>query len=127
MILLDTGYLLRILVADSPESVRTLAWYQAGVHLCTSSLNWYEFLCGPVDDDGIRIVQSLLQDRVLPFTIDHAAEAARLFAATDCKQELRGIIMVATAAIKANAELATADIEAYSRFRRFGLSLAEIR
>ncbi len=127
MILLDTGYLLRILVADSPESERVLSWYQAGARLCTSSLSWNEFLCGPVDEDGVRVVLSLLQDRVLPFTADHAVETARLFKATGRKQELRGVIMTAAATIKANAELATTDIEPFSRFRRYGLSLAEIR
>lgn len=52
MILLDTEYLNRALVPDSIESERILGWFEAGEDLCTSSIAWYEFLCGPFDDVG---------------------------------------------------------------------------
>ena len=127
MILLDTNYLIRVLVPDSVEAERVTDWYQAHEDLCTSSVAWYEFLCGPVDDEGILIVQSLLQGRVLPFTADQAAESARLHNATGRKRGLRVDAMIAAAAIIANAELATGNVVDFSNFKPFGLRLAEIR
>ncbi len=124
MILLDTNYLIRALVRDSVESERIVDWFQAGEDLCTSSIAWYEFLCGPVDDEGVLVVQSLLQERMLPYTTDQAIESARLFNATGRKRHLRVDAMIAAAAILANAELATGNTGHFAEFRKLGLKLA---
>ena len=124
MILLDTNYLIRALVPDSVESEKIIDWFKAGIDLCTSSVAWYEFLCGPVDDKGVLTVQSLLRERVLPFTADQAAEASRLFNATGRQRHLRVDAMIAAAAIIANADLATGNIEHFFEFRKYGLQLA---
>jgi len=124
MILLDTNYLIRALVRDSVESERIVDWFQAGEDLCTSSIAWYEFLCGPVDDEGVLVVQSLLQERMLPYTTDQAIESARLFNATGRKRHLRVDAMIAAAAILANAELATGNDGHFAEFRKYGLKLA---
>jgi predicted nucleic acid-binding protein len=124
MILLDTTYLIRALVPDSVESERIVDWFQAGEDLCTSSIAWHEFLCGPADDEGVLVVQSLLQDRVLPYTGDQASESARLFNATGGKRHLRVHSMIAAAAIVADAELATGDSGHFMEFGRYGLKLA---
>lgn len=124
MILLDTNYLIQALVPDSVESERIIDWFEAGVDLCTSSVAWYEFLCGPVDDEGVLAVQSLLRERVLPFTADQAAESSRLFNAMGKERQLRVDAMIAAAAIIANAELATGNVEHFLGFRNYGLQLA---
>ena len=126
MILLDTDYLIRALVPDSVEAEMVVDWFQAGVDLCTSSVAWYEFLCGPVDYEGVLTVQSLLRDRILPFTADQASESSRLFNATGRKRHLRGAAMIAAAAIIANAELATGDTDHFTSFKKFGLRLANM-
>lgn len=123
MILLDTNYLIRTLVPDSPEANRVLEWYQAGSELCTSSVAWYEFLCGPVDDEGILIIKSILSERILPFTADMATESSRLFNATDRKRTLRVDAMIAAAAIVANAEFATDNAADFEHFVPWGLKL----
>jgi len=46
MILLDTNYLIGMLVRDSRESEEVVEWYRKE-DLCTSSVCWYEFLRGP--------------------------------------------------------------------------------
>lgn len=124
MILLDTNYLIRALVPGSIESGKIIDWFKAGIDLCTSSVAWYEFLCGPVDDEGVLTVQSLLRERVLPFTTDQAAESSRLFNATGRQRHLRVAAMIASAAIIANADLATGNIEHFLQFRNHGLKLA---
>ncbi len=125
MILLDTNYLIRSLVPGSRESKQLVAWFKAGEDLCTSSIAWYEFLCGPVDDEGVLVVQTLLRERIIPFTADQASESARLYNATGRKRHLRIDAMIAAAAIIVNAELATADTEHFMDFIPLGLRLTK--
>ena len=123
MILLDTNYLIRSLVPETPEALRIIDWIQIGEVLCTSGIAWYEFLCGPVNDEGIIVVYSVLEERVLPFTADQAAESARLFNKTGRKRNLRVDAMIASAAIITNAKLATENTTDFTHFVHLGLKL----
>jgi predicted nucleic acid-binding protein len=123
MILLDTNYLIRALVPDSEEMQRIVDWVTAGEELITSAVSWYEFLCGPVDEEGITVVSSLIEDRIIPFTRDQAAEAARLFNETGRKRNLRVDAMIASAAILTHAELATENLGDFTDFTASGLQL----
>ena len=110
MILLDTNYLIRMLVAGTREAERINAWLDDHEELCTSSVSWYEFLSGPVDDVGVDLVRTVIQDRVLPFVADTASEAARLFNAAGRARRLRVDAMVAASATMVNASLATGNL-----------------
>ena len=123
MILLDTNYLIRALVRDAPEAEQVRTWLRGGEALCTSAVVWYEFLCGPVDEDDVALVHAILDDRVLPFTADMAAQAARLFNACGRQRRLRVDAMIASAAIVANAALATDNTEDFRVFTAHGLRL----
>ena len=125
MILLDANYLIRALVKDAQELERIRAWLTEGENLCTSAVVWYEFLCGPVDDTGVNVVRAILNDRVLPFTADQAAESARLYNAVGRQRHLRVDAMIASAAIVANAALATNNIEGFRAFTPSGLRLVQ--
>ena len=125
MILLDTNYLIRALVAGTTEADEVSAWLARGEELCTSSIAWYEFLCGPVDGEGIELVRSVVSDRVLPFTADQAAESARLYSAVGRSRRLRVDAMITAAAIVANAHLATDNREDFGHFTAHGLRLVE--
>jgi predicted nucleic acid-binding protein len=121
--LLDTNYLIRMLVKGSLESEKIISWIQTGEELCSSSVCWYEFLCGPVDEPGIHTVFSILDGRIIPFTSDQAQESARLFNATGRKRRLRVDAMIAAAAILSNATLATDNLEDFSAFEKEGLKV----
>jgi len=125
MILLDTNYLIRALVPESSEANRVTGWFKAGEDLCTSVIAWYEFLCGPVDDEGVLVVKTLLRERIIPFTADQASESARLYNATGRKRHLRIEAMIAAAAIIVNAELATTDTGHFMDFIPLGLKLTK--
>lgn len=125
MILLDTNYLIRVLVPRSEESRRVIKWIEEGEELLTSAVSWYEFVCGPVDDEGISIVSSLIEGRIIPFTGDQAVEAARLFNETGRKRHLRVDAMIASAAIVTNARLATENISDFEKFTPLGLQMIE--
>ncbi len=121
MILLDTNYLIRVLVQGSSESERIMRWVSAGEDLCTSSIAWYEFLCGPVDDAGVDLVGAIIKYRIIPYVSDHAVESSRLFNATGRKRRLRVDSMIAAAAIVINAPLATDNSQDFGEFISHGL------
>mgnify|MGYP006290127983 CR=1 FL=1 len=98
-------------------------WVEQESDLITSSISWYEFLCGPVDQNGIELMESILKDRVIPFTSDHAREAARLFNTVGRRRSLRVDAMIAAAAIVNNAALATDNRRDFSVFTGQGLRL----
>ena len=124
VILLDTNYLIQALVEGSAEAEKVFLWSQhEGGDLVTSSVAWYEFLCGPVDREGVEIVQLLLDGRIIPYTADQAVESARLFNAVGRARHLRIDAMIAAAAIVANARLATGNTEDFRAFEPFGLRL----
>ena len=123
MILLDTNYLIRMLVAGTREAERINAWLDDHEELCTSSVSWYEFLSGPVDDVGVDLVRTVIQDRVLPFVADTASEAVRLFNAAGRARRLRVDAMVAASATMVNASLATGNLGDFGVFVATGLRL----
>jgi predicted nucleic acid-binding protein len=122
MILLDTNYLIRILVNGSEEADQAVFWFET-TELCTSTVVWYEFLSGPVDAEGVEVIQALLRDRILPYNATQAAESARLFEATGRMRWLRVTSMIAASAIISNVTLATKDTDDFRTFVPFGLKM----
>ncbi len=123
MILLDTNYLIRALVEGTMEAERVSSWLDQGEELCTSSIAWYEFLSGPVDDAGVDVMRAVLHDRVLPFIADTASEAARLFNASGRARRLRFDAMIAASATMTAAGLATGNEADFRTFTTEGLLL----
>lgn len=122
-ILLDTNYLIKALIPNSTEAAHIGAWIEKKIDLITSSICWYEFLCGPVDTNGIEVMEMILQGRIIPFTGDQSREAASLFNRTGRKRSLRVDSMIAAAAIISNAALATDNNRDFSLFEELGLTL----
>jgi len=127
VILLDTNYLIRALVAGTTEADQVARWISTDTELCTSSVCWYEFVCGPVDDQGLLVMEAILDRRILPFAMDHAMEASRLFNATGRLRQLRVDAMIAATAIMVNAELATGNTEDFKAFAPYGLRMARFQ
>ena len=125
MILLDTNYLIRFLVVESDEAEQVKRWIRNKENLCTSSICWYEFLCGPVDEEAIILVASILNEQIFPFSSAQAREAARLFNHCGRKRSLRVDAMVAAAAIISESVLATENSEDFAPFASSGLRLME--
>ncbi len=123
MICLDTNYLIRGLVRGSTESRELSTWITRGEIIVTSSVAWYEFLCGPVSDREIRTMRAFLQ-RVLTFDESHAVVAATLFNAGGRKRSQRVDIMIAAAAISSGTKLATNNRDDFTRFTANGLVFA---
>lgn len=123
MIHLDTSFLVRALAAGTPQDGRLRAWLAAGEPLGMSAVAWAEFLCGPVEAVGVELVGRVVHERV-PFGEGEAALAARLFNESGRRRGSLADCMIAAAAIRAGAALATENPADFRRFTPAGLSLA---
>jgi predicted nucleic acid-binding protein len=124
VILLDTNYLIRMLVKGTPVAAHVSRWILEGESFCTSAICWYEFVTGPVDEQGTGVVMEVLDERIVPFTADYAREAARLYNATERRRRTRIDAMIAATAIVTNAHLATENRDDFTPFEPLGLRIA---
>ena len=123
MICLDTNYLIRGLIPKTPEAEKILGWLEAGEPIGIPSVAWYEFLCGPVQEEEIQLAIAILTAGILALGAPQAAEAARLFNATARSRRLRVDAMIAGTATAANADLATLNRDDFEPFVAHGLTL----
>ena len=124
MIILDANYLIGAPKPSSPERDEIKRWLAAGESLATSSIAWTEFLSGPVTEENISDLRSLLDGGILEFDEPCAATAAHLFNATGRKRSLRVDGLIAATAIENDSRLATRNLEDFQLFVPHGLKLA---
>ena len=122
MIQLDTSFLIRALVAGSPEDGMLRRWLQDRTPLAVSAVAWTEFLCGPLKAREIQLAE-LITGEVLPFGPDEAAVAAELFNGTGRRRGSLIDCMVAAAALCRDASLATANPADFRRLEARGLKV----
>jgi len=120
---LDTSFLIRALVADSPESTLLHTWIAGKLPVGISAVPWTEFLCGPLTEEQIELALALLSEPAA-YTAAHAQRAATLFNASGRRRGSLVDCMVAAAAIEAGAALATGNPKDFRRFEPQGLLLA---
>ena len=123
MICLDTNYLVCALVPGSQEARAVGTWLKKDERLFASTVAWYEFLCGPVRAEEVRLVRGLLAGGVSAFDEAQAMTSARLFNAAGRARRLRVDAMIAACAIEAGCCLATANRADFSAFVPYGLKL----
>lgn len=122
MIHLDTSFLIRALVVGSGEDRQLRAWLHDEQAVGISAVGWAEFLCGPVDGALLQLAARVLQEPD-PFLTEDAATAARLFNLTGRRRGTLTDCMIAAAAIRAGAALATSNRADFRRFEASGLRL----
>jgi len=88
-----------------------------------SAIAWAEFLCGPVDEHQVKLAAQIVSERV-PFGEEDAAVAARLFNESGRHRGSLVDCMLAAAALRAGAAVATANPSDFRRFEAGGISLA---
>ena len=123
MIHLDTGFLIKALVRDSPEDLKLRSWLRTRTQVGMSSIAWAEFLCGPVETNDVDLAARIIQDRV-PFVDEDAVEAARLFNLGGRRRGTLIDCMIAAVALRTKASLATTNPEDFRRLQSAGLKLA---
>lgn len=78
MIHLDTNFLIRALVAGTPQDIQLQQWISSNEQLGIDSIVWAEFLCGPLTSQQIASIQSIV-GHIEPFLPQDGTVAARLF------------------------------------------------
>lgn len=125
MIHLDTGFLIRGFVAGSLEHGRVRRWLRDREPIGMSSIAWAEFLCGPVPSQVVEdIAEALGEPR--PFDGGDATLAAELFNLGGRRRGHFADCMIAAAAIRAGATLATNNIADFKRFEAQGLVIKSL-
>ena len=126
MIHLDTNVLIGLAEADS-SILRTVGkWLDNGEKLAVSSIAWFEFRCGPLEQDARDLIEHVIAGRVIVFNEEHAQRAAELFNSAGRSRASRWDCMIAGAAIESRARLATRNAADFARFKAYGLELAAL-
>jgi len=122
VIQLDTSFLIRALVAGTPEDGLLRRWLRDRTPLAVSAVVWTEFLCGPLREREIQLA-ARVAGAVLPYGADEAAVAADLFNRTGRRRGSLTDCMVAAAALCRDASLATSNPADFRRFEARGLKV----
>jgi predicted nucleic acid-binding protein len=122
LILLDTSFLIRCLVAGSAQDRQLRSWLADKEPIGISSIAWAEFLCGPVQPAMIEAVTRFVTVRAALGEED-ALLAAQLFNGSGRRRGSLADCMIAASAIRAQAPLATANVTDFRRFCSAGLDL----
>ncbi len=123
MIHLDTNYLIGLAVPSSGAAQNADQWLATGELFAASALAWAEFLNGPVSATEIALVESVVENRIIPFDKPTAVLAAELFNKIGRWRGSRFDCLIAATAILANAELATENKSDFTPFVSHGLKL----
>ena len=123
MIHLDTSFLVRALVAGTPEEAKLRMWLGQGEGLIMSAVAWAEFLCGPIDVDDLELAERFVE-RQVNFTADQAMVAARLFNESGRRRGTLIDCMIGAAALADGAAIATSNPADFNRFGAAGVKIA---
>lgn len=121
---LDANYLILSLARERPEALRLQQWLDQGESIGTSAIAWMEFATGPVPASAIEAMRQVLKGQIHPLTWEEAELAARLFNLAGRRRPLRYDCLIAAAAIRVNARLATTNARDFTAFQSEGLLLA---
>jgi predicted nucleic acid-binding protein len=94
-----------------------------GEPAATSSLAWFEYVCGPLAESEQHLVRAAIGAQILDVDDAVAEYAAALFNHAGRKRSLRTDSLIAATAILAGAELASYNAEDFASFAAHGLKL----
>ena len=122
MIHLDTNVLiaLPLLARQRHPLVQRIS---KGEPVAISSLVWFEYVCGPVEESEQFLVRTAIGAQILPVDEEVAERAAALFNHAGRKRSLRTDSLIAATAIGAGAELASYNAGDFAAFAAHGLRL----
>lgn len=125
MIHLDTSVLiaLPVLARQGHALTQRIA---RGEPVATSSLAWFEYVCGPLPESEQSLVRAAIGGLILPVDEAVAERAADIFNRAGRRRTLRTDSLIAATAIVAGAELASFNAEDFAPFTAHGLKLVAL-
>lgn len=124
---LDTNYLIHLEVAASRQAKQLQAWIEEGHAIAVSSIAWSEYLCGPPRGDPDKEAIALTSQIVgvpVAFGGSEAELSAKLFNLGGRRPRSLADCQIAAVALRAGAQLATANAADFAAFAPAGLMLA---
>ena len=125
MIHLDTNVLIALPLLARQRHALTLR-IGKGEPVATSSLAWFEYVCGPLAESEQNLVRAAIGAQILDVDEAVAERAAALFNLAGRKRSLRTDSLIAATAILAGAELASYNAEDFAPFTAHGLKLLAV-
>ena len=126
MIQLDTNVLIGLADSETPVIRAVERWLGDRETLAVSAIAWFEFNCGPLDEDAIGLIEHVISGRIVGFNAAQAERAAELFNSAGRQRASRWDCMIAAAAIESGARLATLNGADFARFKAAGLDLVAV-
>ncbi|MEA2625507.1 MAG: hypothetical protein QOD06_1552 [Candidatus Binatota bacterium] len=123
MIHLDTSFLIGSLQPGSSEDARLRTWLRNHEPVGISTIAWTEFLCGPVDQEQQALAAGIV-GQPEAFLVEDSERAAELFNAGGRRRGTLIDCMIAAVALRADAALATMDVDGFRRLGSAGLRIA---
>lgn len=124
MVHLDTNFLIEALKPKSAEQARVLGWWSvAHEDVNVSSIVWAEFFAGPLSQAHEQTARTFFPSPE-PFFAADAEFAAELFNKSGRRSRTLADCMIAAAAIRCGAKLATINTSDFQPFVQHGLTLA---
>jgi predicted nucleic acid-binding protein len=124
LIHLDTNYL--IFGADRTHAAhrQLKAWRASGETFAVSAMAWSEFRCGPLTPALLQAWEALVEGRVVPIDRTVAERASDIFNLTGRRARSLPDCLIAAAAMRSGASLATLNPKDFSAMAKLGLVLA---
>ncbi len=119
---LDTDFLIRALVAGTPEDRQLRRWLRERASVRMSAVAWAELLCGPIGEPERQLVRDIV-GTPLTLTDRDAETAAALFNVGGRRRGSLSDCLIAATALRANATLVTGNAADYRRFEAAGRRL----
>jgi predicted nucleic acid-binding protein len=123
---LDTNVLIRMAAFDQTVMDFMEQQLAGGEEIVVSSIVWYEFLVGPIDQNEVAFVLSILAKAPITFDEPLAKQAANLFNQTGRARKRKTDTMIAATALAHGGRLATGNVHDFQCFDSFGLKSVEI-
>ena len=125
MVHFDTNFLIAALQNDTGEQRLLEEWLNEDEDLAISVIAWAEFLCGPLSPDDDRLARELFPE-ALTLERPDAEKAASLFNTTGRRSRSLPDCLIASIALREDADLATNNTLDFRPFCEHGLRLATV-
>lgn len=126
MIHLDTDVLIRIAALDQDVLDFIGGKLAQGEEIVVSSIVWYEFLVGPINQSEITFVLSFLARPPIAFDETLAGQTTKLFGEIGRVRTQKTSSMIAATALAYGGGIATGSVQDFQDFVAFGLELIKV-